>query len=175
MTERYQRLLEISLEGYASLTEIDIEEIRSTFLKETGNISPKSAASGAIFNEHGQILLIRRTDDGKLTVPGGACDPGESPRETAVREVREETGLNVAAHDVIDVFCNKAGTHNRIFTTHSTMYYCTVVSGDFGPTLEATEVGFRNHKTVPDHEWHQDFKFRIQTAYDFWLKNIKGT
>ena len=157
------------------MTEAEIDEIRSTFLRETGNISPKCAASGAIFNKDGQILLIRRADDGKLTVPGGACNPGESPKETAVREVREETGLNVEAHKVIDVFCGKAGTDNRVFTVHSTMYYCTIVSGDFGPTLETTEVGFRNHKSVPDQEWHRDFKFRVQIAYDFWLKNIRGT
>ena len=172
---RYQRLFDLSLEEYAALTDIDIDEIRPTFLREAGDITPKSAASGAIFDEEGRILLIRRIDDGKLTVPAGTCDPGESPKETAVREVREETGLNVEAHQVIDVFCGKAGTDNRVFTIHSTMYYCTIVSGDFGPTPEATDVGFRNHKTVPDHEWHRDLKFRVQTAYDFWQRNIRGT
>ena len=173
--DRYQRLFDLSLEEYAFLTEIDIDEIRSTFLKEIGRISPKSAASGAIFNEDGHILLIRRADDGTLTVPGGGCDPGESPKETVVRAVREETGLKVDAHQVIDVFCGKAGTDNRVVTIHSTMYYCTIVSGDFGPTLEATEVGFYNHKTVPDKEWHRYIKLRVQTAYDFWLKNICAT
>ena len=75
--DRYQQLLDLSIEEYASLTEIDIDTIRSTFLKEAGRISPKCAASGAIFNDDGHILLIRRSDDGTLTLPGGGCDPGE--------------------------------------------------------------------------------------------------
>ena len=99
--DRYQRLFDLSLKEYSSLTGIKIDEIRSTFLKEIGRVSPKSAASGAIFNGDGHILLIRRADDGTLTVPGGGCDPGESPKETAIREVREETGLTVVAHQVI--------------------------------------------------------------------------
>lgn len=173
--DRYQRLFDLSLEEYSSLTEIEIEEIRSNFLKEIRNISPKSAASGAIFNDEGHILLIRRADDGTLALPGGACDPGESQQETVIREVREETGLEVDAHQVIDVFCGKAGTDNRAFTIHSTMYYCTIVSGDFGPTLEASEVGFFDSKTVPDQEWYGYIKHRVQTAYDFWLKNICAT
>ena len=121
--DRYQRLFDFSLEEYSSLTEVDIDEIRSTFLKEIGNISPKSAASRAIFNDEGHILLIRRADDGTLTLPGGGCDSGESQKETVIREVREETGLEMDAHQVIDVFCGKAGTDNRVFTIHATMYY----------------------------------------------------
>jgi len=111
--DRYKQLFDLSLEEYSSLIEIDIDEIRSIFLKEIGRVSPKSAASGAIFNDDGHILLIRRSDDGTLTVPGGGCDPGESQKETVIREVREETGLNVDAHQVIDVFYGKAGTESR--------------------------------------------------------------
>jgi len=171
--DRYQRLLDFSLEEYSHLTEINIEELRSTFLKESGVITPKCAASGAIFNDDGEILLIQRADDGKWTVPGGACEPGESPQETAVREVEEETGLTVEAHQVIDVFCSKAGTYNRLLTYHSTMCYCTILSGEFGPTLEATEVRFRAPESVSDEEWHQDAGMRVGKARDFWLKNIR--
>lgn len=173
--DRYQRLFDLSLEEYSLLAGMDIEEVRSTFLRESGTITPKSAASGAIFNDDGEILLIRRADNGRLTLPGGACEPGESPQETAVHEVKEETGLTVEAHQVIDVFCGKAGTYNRTVTYHSTMCYCTVVSGEFGPTLEATEVGFHDHEAVSEEEWHQDIKLRVQRAHDFWLKNVRGT
>ena len=172
--DRYQRLLDWSIEEYSHLAEEEIEEIRSTFLRESGVITPKCAASGAIFNDGGEILLIRRADNGKWTVPGGACEPGESPQETAVREVREETSLTVEAHQVIDVFCGKAGTYNRTVTYHSTMCYCTIILGQFGPTLEAIEVAFRDLQAVPDEEWHQDARMRVQKARDFWLKNVRG-
>src|SRR5215203_5156994 len=50
----------------------------------------------ALFDGEGRILLVRHTY-GRLNweLPGGGSDPGESPDETAVREIREETSLDV--------------------------------------------------------------------------------
>jgi len=172
--DRYQRLFDLAAEEYADLTAIDVAEIKGQFLKTIGAVSPKSAASGAVFSDDGQILLIRRADDGKLTVPGGLCEFGESPKETAIRELREETGLEVEAHQLIDVFCGRSGTDNRVVTVHSIMYHCKIISGQYGPTLEATEVGFYDHRAVPDDEWHKDYKFRVRTAHDFWSRNVRG-
>ena len=76
--DRYQRLFDLSLGEYSLLMGMDVEEVRSMFLQESGSITPKCAASAAIFNDDGEILLIRRADNGRLTLPGGACEPGES-------------------------------------------------------------------------------------------------
>lgn len=42
-----------------------------------------------------KILLMRRTDNGKWSLPGGALEAGESVTEACLREVKEETGLDV--------------------------------------------------------------------------------
>ncbi len=46
--------------------------------------------------DEGRVVLVRQfrfgVDDFTLEIPGGMCDPGESPAETAARELREETG-----------------------------------------------------------------------------------
>lgn len=59
---------------------------------------PVIAMGGAcvVFDDDGRVLLVRHTY-GRLNweLPGGGADPGESPDETAVREIREETGLEV--------------------------------------------------------------------------------
>jgi ADP-ribose pyrophosphatase YjhB (NUDIX family) len=63
------------------------------------------ASFGAIFNATGEILLVRLSyDQGQWTMPGGNIDPGESPAEAVVREVREETGLQVTVEDVYAVY-----------------------------------------------------------------------
>ena len=48
-----------------------------------------------IFDEQNRLLLQRRTDCGKWGFPGGLLELGESAAEAAVREVREESGLDV--------------------------------------------------------------------------------
>jgi len=64
-----------------------------------------------IWNDAGEILLQRRSDDGKWGLPGGSCDPGEEPAETVVREVFEETGLRVMPISLIGVYGGQDGFH----------------------------------------------------------------
>ena len=59
----------------------------------------------ALFDADGRVLLVRHTY-GRLNweLPGGGADPGESPDETAIREVREETGLDVVIERLTGVY-----------------------------------------------------------------------
>lgn len=49
------------------------------------------------------VLLVKRADSGAWTPIGGICEPGEQPHVTAVREVKEETGLDVTPVAVLGV------------------------------------------------------------------------
>ena len=61
-------------------------------------------ASGCVRDEGGRILLVRRTDDGNWSVPAGAMELGERIDATLVREVWEETGLEVEPVRLIGVY-----------------------------------------------------------------------
>jgi 8-oxo-dGTP diphosphatase len=52
----------------------------------------------------GSLLLVRRCDSGRWELPGGRVDVGENACETAVREVAEETGLQVTVTGVVGLF-----------------------------------------------------------------------
>ncbi|NOT11373.1 MAG: NUDIX hydrolase [Methylococcaceae bacterium] len=61
---------------------------------------------GVIFNECQQVLLIQRNKapaSGYWSVPGGRLEPGESLAEACRREVKEETGLDVAPTTIVAV------------------------------------------------------------------------
>src|SRR6266508_4839267 len=61
--------------------------------------------SASIFDLTRQkILLIRRTDNSRWSVPGGYMEPGESVAEACAREVWEETGLHVRVGRLISVY-----------------------------------------------------------------------
>ena len=57
-----------------------------------------------IRDEAGRILFQRRAEDGLWSLPSGSIDPGETPAAAVIREVREETGLQVEPVAVVGVF-----------------------------------------------------------------------
>ncbi len=73
---------------YIAVFDPDVERMWTEFQKIFKLIS---AAGGAVFNADGKVLMIHRR--GSWDLPKGKMDPGETPEQTAVREVQEETGI----------------------------------------------------------------------------------
>jgi len=61
------------------------------------------AAAAVVFNSAGEVLLQRRSDNGQWSLPGGAVDPGEEPADAAIREVWEETGVEMRPERILCV------------------------------------------------------------------------
>jgi ADP-ribose pyrophosphatase YjhB (NUDIX family) len=93
----------------------------------------------------GRVLLVRESDSGRWSTPGGAIEPGEVPEEAAVREVAEETGLEVVLDRVRAVVggpeYRKTYANGDELSYISIVYDGHVVGGDPVPDLdETTEV-----------------------------------
>jgi mutator protein MutT len=54
------------------------------------------AAFAAVRNVAGEVLVVRRIDDGNWELPGGRIDVGESAAQAVIREVAEESGVTIA-------------------------------------------------------------------------------
>lgn len=61
-------------------------------------------AGGCVINENGEVLLQKRTDFDAWGFPGGSIEFGETPEMTAIREIKEETGMDVEIIELIGVY-----------------------------------------------------------------------
>lgn len=105
----------------------------------------KNAALGIVFNEtRTEILLIKRRDVPIWVFPGGGIDEGETPEVTVVREVLEETGVQVKIIRKVAEYTPL----NRL-TSFTTVFECQVVGGSLTTSDETTAVGFYKIGSLP--------------------------
>ncbi|NWG07690.1 MAG: NUDIX domain-containing protein [Chloroflexi bacterium] len=102
--------------------------------------------SAAIFDEHGRILLTKRTDNGQWCLPGGGVEAGESVAEACEREVWEETGLSVRVKRLVGVYSHPDqlavypdGNKAHIVVLH---FEAEVIGGELGLSDETTDFGY---------------------------------
>jgi 8-oxo-dGTP pyrophosphatase MutT (NUDIX family) len=98
------------------------------------------AAAACIRDEAGRILLLRRSDGEDLWgFPGGAVEPGERADEAAVREVREEIGLEVEPVALIGVYSGPeyvfAYPNGDRVQPVTLFFECQVLGGDLQPDM----------------------------------------
>jgi ADP-ribose pyrophosphatase YjhB (NUDIX family) len=165
--ERYERLLALVTEYYGQALDLPPGEVRKRLVAELGYITPKVGAEAAIFDPEGRILLVRRTDDGLWCLPCGWVEPNESPEEAAVRETREETGLEVRSRQLVDVFTRRPNAGHGPHTAIAVIYLCEVVGGTpHLPSHEASDVRYwRIDEVLGWHELHQHY---AEVAYAVW-------
>ncbi len=102
-------------------------------------------AGGCIFNSKGEVLLQRRGDTDKWGFPGGAIELGETPQMAAVREAKEETGLDVKVGRIIGVYTDLDITYSSGDQAQSIViaYELIKVGGElFCDQKETTELRF---------------------------------
>ncbi len=105
---------------------------------------------GVLVEKDGKILLVRRTmnpEKGKWSIPAGFLDRGENPRETAVREVLEETNCQVEITHLVDVYYNPPEQGGAsIFI----LYQARLLGGEIVAGDDADAAGFFEPDDLPE-------------------------
>lgn len=168
--DRYTRLLHLAAQTYSPLVEMPTEAVLETFKREMGAVTPKVGGNGAIINDAGQVLLVKRSDNGHWCLPGGYAEVGLTPQENVAREVREETGLEVEVGSLVDLFCIPPGAGHP--STHYVfVYLCKVTGGILTPSHETPELGYFHPEEITN--WHSTHQERVQQSLVVWQK-LKG-
>jgi 8-oxo-dGTP pyrophosphatase MutT (NUDIX family) len=106
----------------------------------------------------GRILLTRRADDGTWCLPAGAAEPGGSFARTAIEELREETGVEVAAEHLVPFGCLSEAEAHTIHYPNGDITHCFALcfmaekwQGEPRPDREeSTEVRFVEPDDLPE-------------------------
>lgn len=148
--ERYERLREISAEMLAEQSDVPLEKVKDLFCNESGYQTPKLDTRAAIFKD-GKILLTHE-NNGTWALPGGWCDVLESVRSNTVKEVKEETGLDVKAVRLIALQDrNKHNVPTYAYGICKVFVLCEIVGGEFVENIETTEIAFFDFDDLPEN------------------------
>jgi ADP-ribose pyrophosphatase YjhB (NUDIX family) len=124
------------------------------------------AVNVVVVNDAGEILLIRRTDNGNWAVPGGAVDLGESVAQAAVRETLEESGIECAITRLVGIYSDSR--HVILYTSNgearqefSIVLTARAVSGQPTPSSESSEVRWVPEAELPGYTMDRSMRIRI--------------
>jgi ADP-ribose pyrophosphatase YjhB (NUDIX family) len=132
-----------------SLRDGDPERLVCTACEFVFYLDPKLAVGTIITDDRNRVVLVRRAIEpgyGKWVFPGGYVDRGEEVRAAAVREAREETGLEVRLERLINIY-SYAGRVPVIV-----VYSATMMGGCLGCDEEGLEARFFEPETIPWEE-----------------------
>lgn len=123
-------------------------------------------ASAVVVDHEGKILLHRRRDNARWALPGGVMDIGESIAQTVIREVREETGLEVEPEYVVGIYSDPghvfAYDDGEVRQQFSICFACRIVGGRVQTSEESSEVAFFAPAELDDLDMHVSILLRIQ-------------
>jgi ADP-ribose pyrophosphatase YjhB (NUDIX family) len=114
----------------------------------------RPGVAAVIFQDE-RVLLQRRDDNRKWGLPGGSVEPGESVRTAVIREVREETGLDVEPLRLIGVYSDPANHQIITYPDGNVIHYvssvfeCAVRGGTLTCCAESLELAFFPPDALP--------------------------
>jgi ADP-ribose pyrophosphatase YjhB (NUDIX family) len=119
-----------------------------------------------VTNDADEILMIRRTDNDNWAVPGGAIDLGESVAQAAVRETREESGIECEITGIVGIYSDP--NHVLLYTSNgevrqefSIVLTARPLSGQPTPSSESSEVRWVPVSEVRDYTMDRSMRIRI--------------
>lgn len=127
--------------------------------------SLKVAVSAFVQDEAGRILMIHRTDNDLFSLPGGGMEVGETVAEAVVREVAEETGIDVRPTEVIGIFSDPghviAYTDGEVRQEFSICFAADPIGGTPRTSSESKAVQWVAPTDLGDLHIHPSMRQRI--------------
>lgn len=125
------------------------------------------SVAGAVIREDGRMLVIKRRDNGNWEPPGGVLELDETPEEGVVREVLEETGIQVEVERLTGVYKNM--TRGIV----SLVFRCKPSSGVELTTPESEAVEWMTPERI-SQRMAEAYAVRLLDALDFKTPHVRS-
>jgi ADP-ribose pyrophosphatase YjhB (NUDIX family) len=127
--------------------------------------SIRPATTAIVVNKEGKILLERRSDSGLWGILGGVMEYGESITDTAIREIKEEAGLDIAIMYLVGIYTNPKHiiefSDGEIRQEFSILFACEIVGGEIKISEESLELAFFNEDEINQLEMTDSTRERL--------------
>ena len=124
------------------------------------------SVNAVVTNDAGDILMIRRTDNGNWALPGGAIDLGESVAQAAVRETLEESGIACEITGIVGIYSDPR--HVILYTSNdevrqefSIVLTARALRGQPTPSSESSDVRWVPVTEVSEYTMDRSMRIRI--------------
>lgn len=128
------------------------------------------SVTAIVRNDAGDLLLVHKTDNNLWALPGGGVDVGESVSDAVIREVKEETGLDVEVLDLIGVYTNPrhviAYDDGEVRQQFSLCFRTRLLGGQPQTSNETREVRFVSVADLDHLTIHPSMRLRIDHGLD---------
>ena len=125
-----------------------------------------------VVNDAGDILMIQRSDNENWAVPGGAIDLGESMTQAAIRETKEESGIDCEITGLIGIYTDPK--HVLLYTSNgevrqefSILLTANVTGGQLTESDESSEVNWVKRDRLKDLKMDRSMSLRIDDFLRF--------
>ena len=118
--ERADQAMHLAARIAALADEASVEQIEAIFsARDWARVSPAIGVDNLVCNARGEVLLLRRRDNGHWCMPGGIAEIGQSPAEAALKELWEEAGLRGETVRLLGVFDGtRWGSRTKVHMIH---------------------------------------------------------
>lgn len=169
--DRFRALGRLAARIMAEYSGASLEHIQGLFDQQVGYATPKVGGRGAVFDADGRILMVREAEDNhRWTLPGGWFDVNQTPAESVVREVFEESGYRVKAVKLAAVWDRTRQQQPPLpFSIVRMFFVCELLGGEATTSVETSEVGWFAEADIPaDLSVQRASLHHIQRMFAHW-------
>lgn len=168
--ENYQELHDLAKQ---QLQELDKTPDMSIPYQKDIYPTPNVSVRVLIFNEKNELLMGQERSDGAYAVPGGWCDLFESASESALKEVLQETGLNVKIDKLVCILRRDLYREYVSLISEYVIYFkATVISGELRNNHEILNLGYFPLDALPPLSRKMTYK-ELRKALDVVLNQTE--